>query len=325
MNTNQEELTIDLEEEKLLVQLKNVNLEDVGKGRLSLTSKRIEFDHKSSFLSSPSVELSLDLAEISSVSIKDASNTLVLEWYDENGEHVTSHLSLPESDASTQLYRLLSKKLRVLRQLADLQERRASFQAFLWQTAYQTWVLSGIVLRIIRALTKEDWDTVDDSVNEARQISRVLSSELALDISDEVHALSEAVSIRDAPLVLRNVMATIKSIGGSLNGDPPFGEEWADLALEDTPGLNWRDVRYIFLFASWHNLLSLWQETGETEKIEGLLPRLVTLLSLLADRISRRSQLGIASLSENGSNIADSVELAARNLDTMLKTNAGVA
>jgi hypothetical protein len=181
------------------------------------------------------------------------------------------------------------------------------------------------VLRIIRALTKEDWDTVDDSVNEARQISRVLSSELALDISDEVHALSEAVSIRDAPLVLRNVMATIKSIGGSLNGDPPFGEEWADLALEDSPGLNWRDVRYIFLFASWHNLLSLWQETGETEKIEGLLPRLVTLLSLLADRISRRSQLGIASLSENGSSIADSVELAARNLDTMLKTNAGVA
>ena len=314
MNTNQEELTIDLEEEKLLVQLKNVNLEDVGKGRLSLTSKRIEFDHKSSFLSSPSVELSLDLAEISSVSIKDASNTLVLEWYDENGEHVTSHLSLPESDASTQLYRLLSKKLRVLRQLADLQERRSSFQAFLWQTAYQTWVLSGIVLRIIRALTKEDWDNVDDSVNEARQISRVLSSELALDISDEVHALSEAVSIRDAPLVLRNVMATIKSIGGSLTGDPPA-----------TPGLIWRDVRYIFLFASCHNLLSLWQETGETEKIEGLLPRLVTLLSLLADRISRRSQLGIASLSENGSNIADSVELAARNLDTMLKTNAGVA
>lgn|GEM_PF-6314499 len=324
MNTNHDDITTDLEEEKLLAELKNVRLDNVGKGKLSLTDRRIEFEHRSSLLSPPRLEFSVDLSEVYSARVKDTSNTLVLEWLDENGERVVSTLNLPEGDAATSLCRALTKKLRILRQVAELQERRACYQSFLWKTAYHVWGIVGLLSQIVRDLRDEDWDTVDASINKARETAKVLTLECGIDITDQVHALADTVSTRDTALVLRSVVATIESIGTSLQNDLPPDAEWQELALESQIGLTWLDMRYIFLFAGRRRLLSLWQESGETEKIEDSLPRLVTLLSILADRISMGSQLE-SSVGQDTSSIADSVESAAHNLETWLKINAGTA
>jgi len=324
VNTNHDDITTDLEEEKLLAELKNVRLDNVGKGKLSLTDRRIEFEHRSSLLSPPRLEFSVDLSEVYSARVKDTSNTLVLEWLDENGERVVSTLNLPEGDAATSLCRALTKKLRILRQVAELQERRACYQSFLWKTAYHVWGIVGLLSQIVRDLRDEDWDTVDASINKARETAKVLTLECGIDITDQVHALADTVSTRDTALVLRSVVATIESIGTSLQNDLPPDAEWQELALESQIGLTWLDMRYIFLFAGRRRLLSLWQESGETEKIEDSLPRLVTLLSILADRISMGSQLE-SSVGQDTSSIADSVESAAHNLETWLKINAGTA
>ncbi len=324
MNTNHDDITTDLEEEKLLAELKNVRLDNVGKGKLSLTDRRIEFEHRSSLLSPPRLEFSVDLSEVYSARVKDTSNTLVLEWLDENGERVVSTLNLPEGDAATSLCRALTKKLRILRQVAELQERRACYQSFLWKTAYHVWGIVGLLSQIVRDLRDEDWDTVDASINKARETAKVLTLECGIDITDQVHALADTVSTRDTALVLRSVVATIESIGTSLQNDLPPDAEWQEFALESQIGLNWLDMRYIFLFAGRRRLLSLWQESGETEKIEDSLPRLVTLLSILADRISMGSQLE-SSVGQDASSIADSVESAAQNLETWLKINTGTA
>ena len=324
MNTNHDDITTDLEEEKLLAELKNVRLDNVGKGKLSLTDRRIEFEHRSSLLSPPRLEFSVDLSEVYSARVKDTSNTLVLEWLDENGERVVSTLNLPEGAAATSLCRALTKKLRILRQVAELQERRACYQSFLWKTAYHVWGIVGLLSQIVRDLRDEDWDTVDASINKARETAKVLTLECGIDITDQVHALADTVSTRDTALVLRSVVATIESIGTSLQNDLPPDAEWQEFALESQIGLNWLDMRYIFLFAGRRRLLSLWQESGETEKIEDSLPRLVTLLSILADRISMGSQLE-SSVGQDASSIADSVESAAQNLETWLKINTGTA
>ncbi|MGB2583548.1 MAG: hypothetical protein WBC89_05260 [Dehalococcoidia bacterium] len=324
MNTNHDDITTDLEEEKLLAELKNVRLDNVGKGKLSLTDRRIEFEHRSSLLSPPRLEFSVDLSEVYSARVKDTSNTLVLEWLDENGERVVSTLNLPEGDAATSLCRALTKKLRILRQVAELQERRACYQSFLWKTAYHVWGIVGLLSQIVRDLSDEDWDTVDASINEAGETAKVLTLECGIDITDQVHALADTVSTRDTALVLRSVVATIESIGTSLQNDLPPDAEWQELALESQIGLTWLDMRYIFLFAGRRRLLSLWQESGETEKIEDSLPRLVPLLSILADRISMGSQLE-SSVGQDASSIADSVESAAQNLETWLKINTGTA
>jgi hypothetical protein len=324
VNTNHDDITADLEEEKLLVELKNVRLDNVGKGKLSLTDRRIEFEHRSSLLSPPRLEFSVDLSEVYSARVKDTSNTLVLEWLDENGERVVSTLNLPEGDDATSLCRSLTKKLRILRQVAELQERRACYQAFLWKTAYHVWGIVGLLSQIVRDLSDEDWDTVDASINEARETAKVLTLEYGIDITDQVHALADTLSTRDTALVLRSVVATLESIGTSLQNDLPPDAEWHELALESQIGLSWRDMRYIFLFAGRRRLLSLWQESGEIEKINDSLPRLVTLLSILADRISMGSQLE-SSVGQDASSIADSVESAAQNLETWLKINAGTA
>jgi len=324
VNNNHDDIISDLEEEKLLAEIKNVRLENVGKGKLSLTDRRIEFEHRRNILSPPRLEFSVALAEVSSARVKDNSNTLVLEWLDENGENAVSTLNLPEGDAATSLCKALTKKLRILRQVADLKERRACYQAFLWKTACHLWDIVGLLSQIVRELGNEDWDAVDALLNKAGETARVLTSECGIDITDQVHALAETISTRDTALALRSVVATLKPVGALLKSDLPPDEEWQQLAPESTVGLNWHDIRYIFLFAGWRSLLSSWQERGESKKIEDSLKHLVALLSILGEKISGELLLE-STVAQDASGIADSVESAAQELEMLLKINAGTA
>jgi len=325
VSTDHDEMTAALEEEKLLAQLKSVTLENVGKGKLSLTNKRIEFGNKSGLFSPARVEFSVDLSRVRLAEVDEASYTLVLEWLNESGEPVVSKLHLPRSDAANDLFRSLDNVLESLRYEAELQEQRACYQAFLWKTAYHVWVLVGLLVQIVRELTREDWGAVDASLSEARETANALAVDGAMDISDLVHTLIEAVISRDAPLVLRKVTATLKAIGTSLHNELPPAGEWEELSLQNSPGLNWRDIRYIFLFAGRYKLLSLWQQLGENKRIEDSLPRLARFSSILADKIPMESQLGRSSREEEATSTISSVEAAAQNLENSLKMNAGIA
>ena len=325
MSTDHDEMTADLEEERLLAQLKNVTLENVGKGTLSLTNKRIEFENRRGFFSPPHVELSVDLSSVSSARVKDSSNSLVLEWLDESGEPVASKLHLPEGDAATNLCRSLHDTLKSVRREAGLQEQRACYQAFLWKTAYHIWVVVSLLVQIIRELTREDWDAVDASISEASETANALAVDGTMDVSDLVHALADAAASRDASSVLRKVTATLKAMGTSLQQELPPAGEWQGLSQEDSSGLNWRDIRYIFLFAGRYKLLSLWQQLGEHKKVEDSLPRLAKFSSVLADKIPMECQPGRSSREEEASSTVSSVEAAAQNLENSLKMNAGIA
>jgi len=325
VSTDHDVMTADLEEERLLAQLKNVTWENVGKGKLLLTNKRIEFENRSGFFSPPYLEFSVDLSRVSSAEIDEASYILVLQWLNESDEPVVSKLRLPRGDAANDLCQSLDNVLESLRYEAGLQEQRACYQAFLWKTAYHVWVVAGLLVQIVRELTREDWDAVDASLPEAREAASALAVDGAMDISDLVHTLAEAVASRDAPLVLRKVTATVKAIGTSLHNEPPPAGEWQELPLQDSPGLNWRDIRYIFLFAGRYKLLSLWQQLGENKKIEDSLPRLARFSSILAGEIPLESQPGRASREGEATSITSSIDVAAQNLENSLKMNAGIA
>ncbi|GAI53296.1 unnamed protein product, partial [marine sediment metagenome] len=86
MSTDHDVMTADLEEERLLAQLKNVTLENAGKGKLLLTNKRIEFENRSGFFSPPYLEFSVDLSRVSSAEVDEASYILVLQWLNESDE-----------------------------------------------------------------------------------------------------------------------------------------------------------------------------------------------------------------------------------------------
>jgi hypothetical protein len=325
VSTDHDEITADLEEEELLAQLRNVTLENVGKGKLSLTSKQIEFKKKGGLFSSPRLEFSVDLSRVYSAEADDSSNSLVLEWLDENGEYRVSRLILPGGDAATNLCQSLYNMLELVRRETELQEQKVRYQAFLWKTAYHIWVVVSLLVQIVQELTREDWDAVDASLSEASETVNALAVDGAMDISDLVHTLAETVASRDASSVLRNVTAAMKAIGTTLHDELPIAEEWKELSQEDSPGLNWRDIRYIFLFAGRYKLLSLWQQLHENKKIDDSLPRLARLSTVLVDKISMEFQPERSSGEEEATSTISSVEATAHNLENALKMNAGIA
>lgn len=324
MSTELNETMADLQEEKLLAQLKNVKSEGAGKGRLSLTNKRIEFERKSGLFSTPRREFSVNLPLVSSAEVEDASNTLVLEWFQENSERIVNRLHLPRGDASTNLCRSLNEILDLLRLEAEQQQHRVSYQAFLWKTAYQVWVMAELLLQTVQELTHEDWDAVDASLNKVRETANVLTAEGAIDIADSVQTFTEAVTSRDALLILQQIVVALRAIGTALDDAPPT-EEVEDLALESSPGLKWRDIRYIFLFACRYRLLLLWQQLGESDDIEDSLPRLTKLSSIVKEAISKESHPRSLSEEDETPILASSIEAWAQELETSMKTNAGIA
>jgi hypothetical protein len=325
MNNEHDIITGELEEEKLLAHLKNVDLLGIGRGNLSLTEKRIEFQRRGGFLSPPRTEFSIELAAVLSARVRDELNTLILEWLDDAGETVVAQLNLPEIDDATDLCKALTRKLKVLRQVAELQEHRAVYQSFLWKTAHNIWVLAELLSQVIQCLSDEDWDSIEASLNEAKSVADALSANSAIDITHTIDSLTEMVSSRDALTIFRAVVDASRSIGISLDSEFPPMDEWGDMALEDSPGLNWRDIRYIYLFAIRYKLLSWWRLLGEEKNIEESISRLSTLLSILSYKTSMQSRLGGFSMEAENTASVDSIDSATLNLVTILKVNAGIS
>lgn len=321
MSSDNDVTTAELAEERLVAPLRNVKLEGVGKGKLSVTSQRLEFETKSGILSQPHVEFSIDLTDISSAKVKDDS--LILEWLNEERQRVVRRLFLPKGDAATNLCRSLTNAIKLLKYEAELRERRARYQAFLWKAAYQIWVLGGLLLGVVQELTHEEWEAVDADLSEAREIAGVLSLEGACDIGPSIEGLIETTSSHDAPLVLRKLTATVEGIGKALHGEPPLALEWRELAEEVSSGLNWRDMPYLFLLAASYRLISLQKHLGAADNTDGSLPRLVRLASLLDQRLSLGSQISDVPGEEDASIVAGRIDELVQEIEGTLRTNAG--
>jgi hypothetical protein len=311
----------DPQEERVLADLKGVKWERVGKGKLLLTNKRIEFETKGGFFSSPRVAFSVAIVAILSVDFDNASNTLGLKWLDENSERVICRLSLPKGDAAANLCRSLNRALESLRVESEQHARLDRYHAFLWQASYSVWAMAGHLQQIVKELPREGWDAVDNSLSEIRELASTQPVLMSPNVASQIETLAEAVPSRDASLVLREAVASLRVLGISLNNELSPADGWGEMALMESPELNWRDVRYIFLFAAMYGLLAARQEADDTAKIQELLPRVAILSSIVTGILSPER---ISPSCEEG-DVSSVVEASARDIEDKLKVNAGVA
>jgi hypothetical protein len=322
MTSDDGALIADLEEERLLAQIKGAYLEGTGRGKLSLTSRRIEFEHRKGLLSSPQVAFSVDLSRVFSAKAKHASNTLTLEWVDEAGASVTGELSLPEDAAAARLVRILNSRLRSLKEEADQREQWALYQSFLWETAYHAWLSARQMGRIVQGLLGQDWDAVEAASVDAAASAVNLPDVDTSAIEQALHALAQTVSSRDASLVLKEVMAAYSAMAKSLNSQTPPGDRWGEIPSPPSGGLSWQHIRYIFLFSAWYALISVWRQSGKTDKVDRFAPRMTPLLTIVADGIS--PELQPVARAGGATSDLSFLDSAARNLQALLEINAGI-
>ena len=320
MTTDQVETGGNPREERVLAQLKDVKIEGVGKGRLLLTNRRLEFEKKGGFFSPPHAVFSAVLPSISSAEVDNASNTLLLKWFDESNERHTYRLGMPRGDGALSLCHSLNRALEALRQQAEQSQRRARYEAFLWRTSRAAWTMGVSLVQIAIELMREDWGAVDALLDRTVRTSAQLAEHLSPDLSGEIQSLAEAVATRDAPRVLKCSVSSLRVLGTSLTGEPSSAAEWRGLALENPNGLRWSDIRYVLLFAGMHRLMALWQEASETETLDTCLPRIAKLSSIVSEMVSSDSRPATV---PQGSDLPSAIEGSARQIETILRSNAG--
>jgi hypothetical protein len=312
-------------EDIALVQLKNVRVDGVGKGRLSLTDHRIEFEHKEGLFSTPHRELSIELSSVRSVEVDEASYAVLLDWTNPDGERVMSRLLLPRGEAADDFCQSVDRILERLRYEAKLERQKAAYQTFIWTTAYNMWATVGTMAMIPRELAREGWPAVDASLKEVQAGANALAEAGAVDITSSVQALMQAASSREPPVVLRSVTANLEAIATALQGGLPNSDEWDDLTPDDMVGLSWQDLRYVFLFAARYNLLPFWQRLGQSSKVDDSLARLARFSSILERKLPRAFPAEAAPDGEKGPRVVGSADEAAQEVEASLKMNAGIA
>jgi hypothetical protein len=313
-------------EEKLIAQLKSVRLTDVGKGKLTLTDRRIEFEARKGLFSPPQLEFSVDLSAISTATVDDSSSTLVLEWLGNDSEYAAARLQLPRGGDAAGLCTALRNMLDLMILDAEEQRKRALYQDFLWRTAYRVWIAVDLTLQMVRNLMNEDWDAVDGLMSSIQETSNALMVEKTVDIAGPIRELIGSIPSRDTVPVFRNALDVLRATGASLNNDLAPAEEWGELALEESSDLNWRDIRYVFLFAIRYGLLSLWRHAGEAEKVQECGAGLAKYVTVIEQEILANG-FGGGDLSKDAEEamVDGAVELCACRLEDALKTKAGIA
>jgi hypothetical protein len=307
-------------EQDVLALLNNVKLEESGKGRLSLTTEHLRFERKNGLFSAPRLELSVPLASVSASDVDEASYTLALRWSNDSGAPSSCRFCLPKGDAADHLCQALDYLLDIFQHEARLREERARYQSFLRTTGRNTWLLAGLLSRSIFELTRDGWDAVDANLPEATDAAKELAAGAVVDLTGMLKSLGKTAALRDAALVLPEAQEALEALGKALAGDAPRMHQWANAEEQVTIGLNWRDMRYIFLFSVRYNLLPLWERSGEQCKVDDSLNRLRALSSILAER------LGLAVPVEepppDDESAAQAVSAVARHRERALETNA---
>jgi hypothetical protein len=119
------------------------------------------------------------------------------------------------------------------------------------------------------------------------------------------------------------VIAAYSAVAESLNSQTPPGDRWGEIPAPPSGGLAWQHIRYIFLFSAWHALISVWRQSGETDKIERFAPRVTPLLTIVADGISPELQ-PVTRAGGGATSDLNSMDSADRNLQALLEINAGI-
>jgi hypothetical protein len=301
--------------------VKNVRREGGGKGRLLLTEHAVVFEARRGFFSKLRPELEIDLSAISSAVTDEESNAVVIEWLDENQEYSSTRMYLPKGKAADDLCQALDESLERIRAEDELARRRAAYVDFLWGTAYDVWCATGLLVGIIDGLTREDWQAVDGLVQDIE--SMALDGSIVPGVP--MQALADAVPSRDGSLVLRRLLDVLRGIGSTLNNELWPAEEWGELALEDLPGLEWRDIRYIFLFEVNSRLLHPMRRLCSQEEVDNAVRRLGKICRLLGDALSEEPQDVISWHEMDTAELESEVDTVAVILEQALESNVGVA
>jgi hypothetical protein len=304
-----------------LVRLNSVKLEEAGKGRLSLSMSRLVFERKTTVFSAPRVELSIPLDSISASEIDESSYTLDLRWWNDSGSPSACRFRLPKGEEANTLCQTLDAMLETIQREAELREQRRRYQAFLGTTGRGVWALSRLLSRTVRDLTGQAWDSVDSNLSQALQTAEALAARSPLDARNMVRSLIQTASSRDASLVLSEISDTLKTVGGVLGTNGPSSDSWGDAPHDDdSPGFAWRDLQYLMLFASWYELLPLWQESGDHMKVGICLRE----LSLFSPVLARRTAIDLPPDGSQDGELRDtpSIDAVAEAIDTWLEDYA---
>jgi hypothetical protein len=175
------------------------------------------------------------------------------------------------------------------------------------------------LVQIAIELMREDWGAVDALLDRTARTGALLAEHLSSDVSGEIQSLAEAVATRDAPRVLKCSVSSLRVLGTSLSSEPSSAAEWRGLVPQTSGGLRWSDIRYVLLFAGMYRLVALWQEASETEALDAHLPEIAKLSLVVSEMVSSDSRPATV---PQGSDLATAIERSAREIETILRTNA---
>ena len=235
-----------IEYQSVILEKDNKNI----KGRLRISGDIIIFQKKVGLISKKfETEFQIIIKSINKIDKEGYSKILITE----TDTNFITKFVLDTPVEANEIYELINNSIDEIIQdnektKQDEKEQiinQANYSTYIFDVTFKLWTIIDLLFIIMRDTINNNWDEVDQRVEEFKETADELESN-KINMGSDVKKIVVSIKSRDDITIINSIKVMIRTLGESLQIPVPYNE-WRDIETETRPG--WGNLQFFYLFA----------------------------------------------------------------------------
>ena len=235
-----------IEYQSVILEKDNKNI----KGRLRISGDIIRFQKKVGLISKKfETEFQIIIKSINKIDKEGYSKILITE----TDTNFITKFVLDTPVEANEIYELINNSIDEIIQdnektKQDEKEQiinQANYSTYIFDVTFKLWTIIDLLFIIMRDTINNNWDEVDQRVEEFKETADELESN-KINMGSDVKKIVVSIKSRDDITIINSIKVMIRTLGESLQIPVPYNE-WRDIETETRPG--WGNLQFFYLFA----------------------------------------------------------------------------
>ena len=236
----------DIEYQSVILERENKDL----KGRLRISGDKIIFQKQVGLISKKfEIEFQTTMESIKKIDKEGYSKILITEVNVDS----TINFVLDTPVEANEIYEMINNMINKL--IQDTEEKKqseidqminqANYSTYIFDVTFKLWTVLSLLFIIMKETINNNWDEVDQRVEEFKETASELESN-KVSMGNDVKSIVSAIKSRDDITIINSIKGVIRTLGESLQIPVPHNE-WREIETETKP--SWGNLQFFYLFA----------------------------------------------------------------------------
>tara|TARA_Y100000590_G_scaffold103424_1_gene117534 strand:+ start:20150 stop:21133 length:984 start_codon:yes stop_codon:yes gene_type:complete len=236
----------DIEYQSVILEKDNKDI----KGRLRVSGDRIIFQKKVGLISKKfETEFQTTIESIKRIDKEGYSKILITD----TNTDITTNLVLDTPVEANEICETIKNQIDKI--MHDIEEKeqdqkdnminQANYSTYIFDVTFKLWTTVNLLFVIMRDTINNNWDEVDQKIEEFKEAASELESN-KINMGSDVKNIVSSIKSRDDITIINSIKNIIRTLGESLQTPVPYNE-WREIETETKP--SWGNLQFFYLFA----------------------------------------------------------------------------